>query len=151
MSMSVRYEARSRNKPTLDKCAARTTNATIMYHLLKGLHEYLTRSENTLTSIPARHSKTSHALSRTGRTSFPSLLLASMARARRCAWLRLIQMNCLLIPFLQTLLEKIKTIYNDTPGLPPDKIAPTVGQNSTRLSYSSLATFALSVIHAHIP
>ena len=31
----------------------------------------------------------------------------------------------------QTLLEKIKTLYNDTPGLPPDKIAPTVGQNST--------------------
>ena len=22
-------------------------------------------------------------------------------------------------------------MYNDTPGLPPDKIAPTVGQNST--------------------
>lgn len=32
----------------------------------------------------------------------------------------------------QTLLEKIKTLYNDTPGLSPDKIAPTVGQNSTR-------------------
>ena len=31
----------------------------------------------------------------------------------------------------QTLLEKIKTIYNDMPGLPPDKIVPTVGQNST--------------------
>lgn len=31
----------------------------------------------------------------------------------------------------QTLLEKIKTIYNDTPGLSPDKIVPTVGQNST--------------------
>jgi len=33
----------------------------------------------------------------------------------------------------QTLLEKIKTLYNDTPGLSPDKIAPTVGQNSTHL------------------
>lgn len=32
--------------------------------------------------------------------------------------------------FEQTLLEKIKTIYNDTPGLPADKIGPTVGQNS---------------------
>jgi hypothetical protein len=31
---------------------------------------------------------------------------------------------------LQTLLEKIKTLYNDTPGLSPDKIGPTVGQNS---------------------
>jgi hypothetical protein len=30
----------------------------------------------------------------------------------------------------QTLLEKIKTLYNEIPGLPPDKIAPTVGQNS---------------------
>lgn len=28
------------------------------------------------------------------------------------------------------MLEKIKTIYNDVPGLDPDKIAPTVGQNS---------------------
>jgi len=28
------------------------------------------------------------------------------------------------------LLEKIKTLYNDVPGLTPDKIAPTVGQNS---------------------
>jgi len=28
------------------------------------------------------------------------------------------------------LLERIKTLYNDVPGLTPDKIAPTVGQNS---------------------
>ena len=28
------------------------------------------------------------------------------------------------------MLEKIKTLYNDVPGLTPDKIAPTVGQNS---------------------
>lgn len=32
----------------------------------------------------------------------------------------------------QTLLEKIKTLYNDTPGLSADKIGPTVGQNSAR-------------------
>ena len=30
----------------------------------------------------------------------------------------------------QTLLEQIKTLYTNTPGLSPDKIAPTVGQNS---------------------
>jgi ADP-ribosylation factor related protein 1 len=30
----------------------------------------------------------------------------------------------------QTLLEKIKTLYNDVPGLAPENIAPTVGQNS---------------------
>ena len=29
-----------------------------------------------------------------------------------------------------TLLEKIKTIYNKVPGLAPDKIRPTIGQNS---------------------
>lgn len=29
------------------------------------------------------------------------------------------------------MLEKIKTLYNPTPGMPPDKIGPTVGQNST--------------------
>lgn len=31
---------------------------------------------------------------------------------------------------VQTFLEKIKTLYTDTPGLSPDKIGPTVGQNS---------------------
>lgn len=39
---------------------------------------------------------------------------------------------------VQTLLEKIKTLYNDTPGLSPDKIGPTVGQNSTFLSRCSV-------------
>lgn len=29
-----------------------------------------------------------------------------------------------------TFLEKIKTLYNDIPGLSPDKIGPTVGQNT---------------------
>jgi hypothetical protein len=28
------------------------------------------------------------------------------------------------------MLEKIKTLYNPTPGMPPEKIGPTVGQNS---------------------
>lgn len=32
---------------------------------------------------------------------------------------------------MQTFLEKVKTLYSDAPGLPPDKIGPTVGQNST--------------------
>jgi hypothetical protein len=27
------------------------------------------------------------------------------------------------------MLEKIKTLYNPTPGMAPDKIGPTVGQN----------------------
>jgi len=49
----------------------------------------------------------------------------------------------------QTLLEKIKTLYNDTPGLPPDKIVPTVGQNSAHHSRSSLATSSLNVTHTH--
>ena len=29
-----------------------------------------------------------------------------------------------------TLLEKIKSMYNKVPGLSPDKIRPTIGQNS---------------------
>lgn len=29
-----------------------------------------------------------------------------------------------------TMLEKIKTLYNAIPGMHPDKIGPTVGQNS---------------------
>ncbi|CAL1706215.1 unnamed protein product [Somion occarium] len=38
---------------------------------------------------------------------------------------------------LSTLLEKIKTLYNDTPGLSPDKIAPTVGQNTGKITLPS--------------
>jgi len=37
----------------------------------------------------------------------------------------------------QTLLEKIKTLYNDTPGLTPDKIGPTVGQNTGTVALPS--------------
>ncbi|CAK5265425.1 unnamed protein product [Mycena citricolor] len=55
-----------------------------MYHLLRGLHEYLTRKEE-----------------------------------------------------FSTLLEKIKTLYNDTPGLSPDKIGPTVGQNTGTITLPS--------------
>jgi ADP-ribosylation factor related protein 1 len=38
----------------------------------------------------------------------------------------------------QTMLEKIKTLYNPTPGMPPEKIGPTVGQNSGSSSPSSV-------------
>lgn len=34
----------------------------------------------------------------------------------------------------KTLLERIKTLYNKVPGLEPDKIGPTVGQNSQSFS-----------------
>ncbi|KAF4620958.1 hypothetical protein D9613_000303 [Agrocybe pediades] len=60
-----------------------------MYHLLKGLHEHLTRKEEFSVIIIG--------LDGAGKTTF---------------------------------LEKIKTLYNDTPGLSPDKIGPTVGQNT---------------------
>jgi hypothetical protein len=30
----------------------------------------------------------------------------------------------------QTYLERVKNIYTDSPGVAPDKIAPTIGQNS---------------------
>ncbi|GMK58580.1 hypothetical protein CspeluHIS016_0600220 [Cutaneotrichosporon spelunceum] len=36
-----------------------------------------------------------------------------------------------------TMLEKIKTLYNPTPGMPPDKIGPTVGQNIGKISLPS--------------
>jgi hypothetical protein len=32
------------------------------------------------------------------------------------------------------MLEKIKTLYNPTPGMAPEKIGPTVGQNSRSTS-----------------
>ncbi|KAF8070807.1 P-loop containing nucleoside triphosphate hydrolase protein [Lyophyllum atratum] len=67
-----------------------------MYHLLKGLHEHLTRKEEFSVIIIG--------LDGAGKTS---------------------------------LLEKIKTLYNDTPGLSPDKIAPTVGQNTGTITLPS--------------
>jgi len=36
-----------------------------------------------------------------------------------------------------TLLEKIKTLYNKAPGLEPDKIGPTVGQNIGKITLPS--------------
>lgn len=36
-----------------------------------------------------------------------------------------------------TFLEHIKTLYNDVPGLTPDKIAPTVGQNTGKITLPS--------------
>ncbi|TXT04250.1 hypothetical protein VHUM_04248 [Vanrija humicola] len=36
-----------------------------------------------------------------------------------------------------TALEKIKTLYNPTPGLPPDRIGPTIGQNIGKISLPS--------------
>lgn len=34
-------------------------------------------------------------------------------------------------------MEKIKTLYNETPGLDPSKIGPTVGQNTGKISLPS--------------
>ncbi|KAI0028928.1 P-loop containing nucleoside triphosphate hydrolase protein [Vararia minispora EC-137] len=67
-----------------------------MYHLLKGLHEYLTRKEEF------------------------SVIIIGLDGAGKT-----------------TLLERIKTLYTKTPGLPPDKIAPTVGQNMGKITLPS--------------
>ena len=48
----------------------------------------------------------------------------------------------------QTFLEKVKGLYTNHPGLPPDKIAPTVGQNSMSTSYS--AAFRLILTSCYI-
>ncbi|KAG9101550.1 ADP-ribosylation factor protein 3 [Ceratobasidium sp. 370] len=40
-------------------------------------------------------------------------------------------------PNFQTFLEKTKTLYNNVPGLPPDKIGPTVGQNMGKITLPS--------------
>ncbi|CAE6374875.1 unnamed protein product [Rhizoctonia solani] len=37
----------------------------------------------------------------------------------------------------RTFLEKTKSLYNNTPGLPPDKIGPTVGQNMGQITLPS--------------
>ncbi|KAF9527313.1 P-loop containing nucleoside triphosphate hydrolase protein [Crepidotus variabilis] len=67
-----------------------------MYHLLKGLHEHLTRKEEF------------------------SVIIIGLDGAGKT-----------------TLLEKIKTTYNAIPGLSPDKIGPTVGQNTGSITLSS--------------
>ncbi|KIR52288.1 arf/Sar family protein [Cryptococcus gattii Ru294] len=67
-----------------------------MYHLIKGLHDYLTRKDE--------YSVVIIGLDNAGKT---------------------------------TLLEKIKTMYNPTPGMAPDKIGPTIGQNIGKISLPS--------------
>ncbi|KAJ7282788.1 P-loop containing nucleoside triphosphate hydrolase protein [Mycena rebaudengoi] len=67
-----------------------------MYHLLKGLHQHLTRKEEF------------------------SVIIIGLDGAGKT-----------------TLLEQIKTYYTDTPGLAPDKIGPTVGQNTGTISLPS--------------
>jgi hypothetical protein len=57
------------------------------------------------------------------------------------------------------MLEQIKTLYNPTPGMAPDKIGPTVGQNSTSTphafescvhSYSNQSARSLSLLQLSI-
>nr|XP_019012198.1 arf/Sar family protein [Kwoniella pini CBS 10737]OCF50979.1 arf/Sar family protein [Kwoniella pini CBS 10737] len=67
-----------------------------MYHLLRGLHEYLTRKDE--------YSVVIIGLDNAGKT---------------------------------TMLEKIKTMYNPTPGMLPEKIGPTVGQNIGKITLPS--------------
>ncbi|KLO20318.1 P-loop containing nucleoside triphosphate hydrolase protein [Schizopora paradoxa] len=67
-----------------------------MYHLLKGLHEYLTRKDEFSVLILG--------LDGAGKTTF---------------------------------LEKVKGLYTNHPGLSPDKIAPTVGQNIGKITLPS--------------
>ncbi|OCF78069.1 arf/Sar family protein [Kwoniella mangroviensis CBS 8886] len=67
-----------------------------MYHLLRGLHEYLTRKDE--------YSVVIIGLDNAGKT---------------------------------TMLEKIKTMYNPTPGMRPEKIGPTVGQNIGKITLPS--------------
>lgn len=76
-----------------------------MYHLLKGLHEHLTRKEQF------------------------SVVIIGLDGAGKTV--RFVCCKVSLLTAKKTLLEKIKTLYNDSPGLTPDKIGPTVGQNST--------------------
>jgi ABC-type lipoprotein export system ATPase subunit len=86
-----------------------------MYHLLKGLHEHLTRFvfNNSLLSL----------FTTIFRKEEFSVIIIGLDAAGKT-----------------TLLEKIKTLYNETPGLSPDKIGPTVGQNSTLLSLNRCQT-----------
>jgi len=67
-----------------------------MYHLLRGLHEHLTKKDEF------------------------SVIIIGLDNAGKT-----------------TILERIKTLYNRTPGLTPDKIAPTVGQNVGKITLPS--------------
>ncbi|KAI5120348.1 hypothetical protein M0805_009423 [Coniferiporia weirii] len=67
-----------------------------MYHLLRGLHEYLTQKEEFSVIILG--------LDGAGKTTF---------------------------------LERVKSLYTGLPGLPPDKIGPTVGQNMGKITLPS--------------
>ena len=121
-----------------------------MYHLLKGLHEYLTRSEPRLRlSRPSKATLSCYITHRKDEFSVIIIGLDGAGKSVRTATLPDSNiLLSLLFGFTQTLLEKIKTLYNDTPGLPPDKIVPTVGQNSTHYSrFSARNLFTKRRIH----
>lgn len=85
-----------------------------MYTLLSGLYKYLTQKEDYY------------------------VIILGLDNAGKTVGLRLLEQNVFNEQSLelvrcfgnQTLLEKIKSIFSGTPGVPPDKIAPTVGLNS---------------------
>ena len=123
-----------------------------MYHLLKGLHEYLTRSEPRLRlSRPSKATLSCYITHRKDEFSVIIIGLDGAGKSVRTATLPDSNtLLSLLFGFTQTLLEKIKTLYNDTPGLPPDKIVPTVGQNSTHYSRFSARNLFTKTSHTHI-
>lgn len=86
------------------------------YHLLTGLWEHLTRKEEFNVIILG--------LDNAGKT----VRRHSRVNTGRAVW-ALLTPQLHLSP-IQTFLEKVKTIFNDTPAIDPAKIAPTVGQNS---------------------
>lgn len=94
-----------------------------MYHLLKGLHAHLTRKDEYSVVIIGLDNVSGIML-------WFTLNLAHESAGRKDGEYGAIPPSD---PILQsqTMLEKIKTLYNPTPGMPPDKIGPTIGQNST--------------------
>ena len=129
-----------------------------MYHLLTGLHEYLTRYDKLTLFFTFTHRNVDTLPHRKDEFSVIIIGLDGAGKTvRTCVHshsnitdiaTRISNPSGLLT---QTLLEKIKTIYNDTPGLPPDKIVPTVGQNSTHHPPTSPAHYFLQVVILSLP
>lgn len=108
-----------------------------MYTLLSGFHKYLTQKEEYYVIILG--------LDNAGKTVYkiyPYFLFFYLL------YYEYINNNniCISIPHIyshpftsidhsQTLLERIKSIFLGVMGLPPDRIAPTVGLNSTFSMY----------------
>ncbi|ORX36482.1 P-loop containing nucleoside triphosphate hydrolase protein [Kockovaella imperatae] len=107
-----------------------------MYHLLKGLHAHLTRKDEYSVVIIGLDNVSVLILNSFFQGTSADEPCASGGEDGELKNGPITTVAAELCS-LKTMLERIKTMYNATPGMPPDKIGPTVGQNIGKISLPS--------------